>query len=87
MCISRSCEVRFVCRSAHIAAQLHLVIAALLSILHKFCALLDVSFSNYEKTAPAKRTIIATAGIQNEKSGVWDRFHKWSAFYRLFVKF
>ena len=32
MCISRSCEVRFVCRSAHIAAQRHLVIVALLSL-------------------------------------------------------
>ena len=30
MCISRSCEVRFVCRSAHIAAQRHLVTVALL---------------------------------------------------------
>ena len=31
MCISRSCGVRFVCRSAHIAAQRHLVIVALLT--------------------------------------------------------
>ena len=37
----------------------------------ELCALPDVvSFSNYEKTTPAKRTIIATAGIQNEKSCV-----------------
>ena len=27
-------------------------------------------------TTPAKRTIIATSGIRNEKSGVWDRVHK-----------
>ena len=41
-------------------------------ILHQLCALLDVvPFSNYEKTTPVKRTITATAGIQNEKSGVW----------------
>ena len=30
-----------------------------------------VSFSNYEKITPAKRTITGTAGIQNEKSGIW----------------
>ena len=41
-------------------------------ILHLICALLDVvPFSNYEKTTPVKRTITATAGIQNEKSGIW----------------
>ena len=41
-------------------------------ILHQLCALLDVvPFSNYEKTTPAKRTITATAGIQNDKYGVW----------------
>ena len=35
-------------------------------ILHQLCALLDVVlFSNYAKTTPAKRTITATAGIQN----------------------
>ena len=33
MCISRSCEVRFVCRSAHIAAQRHLVAVALLVLI------------------------------------------------------
>ena len=39
-------------------------------ILHHLCALLDVvSFSNYEKTISAKRTMTATAGTQNEKSG------------------
>ena len=45
-----------------------------LSTLHQFCALLHVdvvSFSNYERTTLAKRTITATAGIQNEKSGFW----------------
>ena len=48
-----------------------------LNIARALCILLDVvSFSNYEKTTPAKRTIIATAGIQNEKSGAWDRVHK-----------
>ena len=47
------------------------------------CALLNVvSFSIYEKTTPAKRTITATAGIQHEKSGAW--VHKLSAFYRFF---
>ena len=32
---------------------------------------LCISISNYERTTPAKRTITATACIQNEKSGFW----------------
>ena len=52
----------------------HLKALALLNS-PRLCALLFVvPFSNYEKTTPAKRTVTATAGIQNEKYGA--KVHK-----------
>ena len=58
MCISRSCEVRFVCRSAHIAAQRHLVTVALLLSFSIYC--LAPAFEHY------RQVYIVHSGLQDE---------------------